>query len=110
MKRTVAILLCLILLCLSASALVSCGGEGESGRTVTLYVYNWGEYISDGYEDTLDVNKEFENYWYETTGQRVKVNYNTFSSNDDMYAKVSSRAALYDVIIPSDYMIERIIE
>ena len=104
-------MLAVLLAALCGVSLVSCasGGEENSGRTITLYVYNWGEYISDGYEDTLDVNKEFEAYCREELGINVRVNYSTFSSNEDMYAKVSSGAALYDVVIPSDYMIERII-
>ena len=100
---TLSVLL-LLLLCLPLS---SC--SNEQGETVTLYVYNWGEYISDGSEDSLNVNDEFENYCKETLGLNVKVNYSTFSSNEDMYAKVSSGAAAYDVIVPSDYMIQRMI-
>ena len=86
----------------------------EVRETVTLYVYNWGEYISDGSEDCMNVNAEFENYFNENLakkfGYKVKVNYSTYSSNEDMYAKVSSGAVAYDVIIPSDYMIERMAE
>lgn len=70
-------------------------------KGTTLNVYNWGEYISDGAEDTLDVNAYFE----ELTG--IKVNYTNFDSNEDMYAKIKSGGANYDVVIPSDYMIER---
>ena len=106
--RIFALLLALTLVCLPL--LAACGEAIEGGKTVTLYVYNWGEYISDGYEDTRDVNAEFEDYCREVLGKNVRVNYSTFSSNEDMYAKVSSGAALYDVIIPSDYMIERMIK
>ena len=79
----------------------------SSGRTLTLNVYNWGEYISDGSEGSLDTIAEFEKWYEETYGTPVKVNYDTFSSNEDMYAKVSSGAVSYDLIIPSDYMIAR---
>ena len=79
-----------------------------SEKTVTLNVYNWGEYISDGSEDSLDVNKAFEDYYYENFGTRVKVNYVTYTSNEDLYAKLSTEAVSYDVIIPSDYMIARL--
>ncbi|MBE6675079.1 MAG: extracellular solute-binding protein [Ruminococcaceae bacterium] len=85
-----------------------------STETVTLNVYNWGEYISDGGEDTLDVNKSFEEYYedwyYKEHGKKIKVNvsYTTYASNEDLYAKLKSGAADYDVIIPSDYMIERL--
>lgn len=81
--------------------------------TRTLYVYNWGEYISDGSEGCMDVNAEFETYFNENLASKygfyIKVNYSTYSSNEDMYAKISSGAVAYDVIIPSDYMIERMI-
>ncbi len=75
-----------------------------------LYVYNWGEYISDGSEGTLDSNKAFEDWYYKQYGERVKVVYSTFSSNEDMYAKLSSGSVSYDVVVPSDYMIERLIK
>lgn len=81
-----------------------------SGRTLTLNVYNWGEYISDGSEGTLDTVAEFERWYEETYGTPVKVNYDTFASNEDMYAKLSGGAVSYDVIIPSDYIIARMRE
>ena len=80
-------------------------GCGKSG--LTLNVYNWGEYISDGSEGTFDTIREFESWYEETYGERVNVNYTTFASNEDMYNKISSGAVSYDVIIPSDYMIAR---
>ena len=87
----------------------SCSAETEDGGVTTLYVYNWGEYISDGSEDSLDVNEAFEEWYYESFGEEVEVVYSTFSSNEDMYAKLTAGAVSYDVIIPSDYMIERLI-
>ena len=89
--------------------LSACGEEGISGGTKTLYVYNWGEYISDGSEGCLDSNAAFEEWYFETYGERVKVNYSTFSSNESLYAKLSSGSVSYDVVVPSDYMIERLI-
>lgn len=73
-------------------------------RGSVLNVYNWGEYISDGSDDSLDVNKYFE----ELTG--IKVNYTNYDSCEDMYAKLKSGGANYDVVIPSDYMIARMLE
>ncbi|MBE6553870.1 MAG: spermidine/putrescine ABC transporter substrate-binding protein [Ruminococcaceae bacterium] len=105
-KALIPFLLLILLLAVSCAALSSCQSEGNS---VTLYVYNWGEYISDGSEDSLDVNAAFEDYCRETLGMNVTVNYSTFSSNEDMYAKISSGSASYDVIIPSDYMIQRMV-
>ena len=72
-----------------------------------LNVYNWGEYISDGSEDTLDTIKAFEEWYLEEYGHPVKVNYETYASNEDMYAKLKSGAVSYDLVIPSDYMIAR---
>ena len=88
--------------------LFSCSKKESSVKT--LYVYNWGEYISDGSEGCLDSNKAFEDWYYQQYGERVEVVYSTFSSNEDMYAKLSSGSVSYDVIVPSDYIIERLID
>ena len=66
---------------------------------ITLNVYNWGEYISNGTDGSMDVVKEFENL----TG--IRVNYTTYDTNESLYAKLKSGGGNYDVIIPSDYMI-----
>ncbi len=81
-----------------------------SNEPIVLNVYNWGEYISDGSEDSYDTNKEFENYCRDVLGLNVKVNYITYTSNEDMYAKLSTGAVSYDIIIPSDYMVARLAE
>ena len=90
--------------------LVSGIAIGAGREKLVLNVYNWGEYISDGSEGSLDTIKEFERWYKETYGRKIKVNYATFASNEDMYAKLSSGAVSYDVIIPSDYMIARMRE
>ena len=72
-----------------------------------LNVYNWGEYISDGSEDSFDAIQGFEDWYLENYGHEVELNYTTFASNEDMYAKISSGAVSYDVIVPSDYMVAR---
>lgn len=100
MKKFVMLLATVMLLGL---CLTGCGG----GDSLTLNVYNWGEYISDGSEGSYDTVREFEDWYEETYGQKVTVNYSTFASNEDMYSKISSGAVSYDVIIPSDYMIAR---
>ena len=66
---------------------------------ITLNVFNWGLYISDGSDESKDVIADFE----ELTG--IKVNYTTYDTNETMYAKIKSGGADYDVIVPSDYMI-----
>lgn len=70
----------------------------------TLRVYNWGEYVSDGSDGTLDVLAEFEERY-----PNIKLEYTTYASNEEMYAKLKSGSASYDVIIPSDYMVSRMI-
>lgn len=107
-KRVSALFLCAIMLLSLTLPLVSCD-ETSGGSVTELYVYNWGEYISDGSEGSLDSNKAFEEWYFENFGERVKVVYSTYSSNEDMYAKLSGGAVSYDVIVPSDYMIERLI-
>ncbi|MCI9406332.1 MAG: spermidine/putrescine ABC transporter substrate-binding protein [Oscillospiraceae bacterium] len=73
------------------------------GQNLSISVYNWGEYISDGSDDTVDVNAAFE----KLTG--IKVLYTTFATNEELYAKIKSGGASYDIIIPSDYMVARMI-
>ena len=109
-KRILSLLLSLLMLALPLATLSACKKSEEKGNAKTLYVYNWGEYISDGSEDSLDSNHAFE-MWYEYTyGEKVNVVYSTYSSNEDMYAKLSGGAVNYDIIVPSDYMIERLIK
>ena len=110
-KRFISMLFAsVVLLTVLLPSLCACDGGGILSDETTLYVYNWGEYISDGSEDTVDVNEEFERWYYDTYGERVKVNYSTYSSNESMYAKISSGSTNYDVIVPSDYMIQRMID
>ena len=100
MKKIIAFVLVLVL---TAGVFAGCGSK----NTLTLNVYNWGEYISDGSEGSFDTVREFEKWYEETYGQKVTVNYSTFASNEDMYSKIASGAVSYDVIVPSDYMIAR---
>lgn len=74
-------------------------------KGISINVYNWGEYISTGADEgTLDVNGEFE----KLTG--IKVNYTNYATNEELYAKLKGGGAVYDVIIPSDYMISKMIK
>lgn len=75
------------------------------GDGISINVYNWGEYISTGADEgTLDVNAEFE----KLTG--IKVNYTNYATNEELYAKLKGGGTTYDVIIPSDYMISKMIK
>ena len=72
---------------------------------ITINVYNWGQYISEGDDGCIDVIAEFEKAY-----PNIRVNYVTFDSNETMYTKMSNGGITVDVIIPSDYMIGRLIE
>ena len=99
MKKFLCTFLCVILLigCFS-------GCESNDNRTV-INVYNWGQYISDGSDGYMDVIGEFEKRY-----PNIKVNYVTFDSNETMYTKMAGGGITVDVIIPSDYMVGRLIE
>jgi len=105
-KLSLILVLAFLITCLSGCgytyADLSLEGEYTGLEGTVLNVYNWGEYISEGSDDCIDVNKEFEKY----TG--IKVNYTTFDSNEVMYSQLKSGGVSFDIIIPSDYMIERL--
>ena len=108
MKNIIALLLLIITYSLNAktideSKLDLTYYQKFKGKNRVVNVYNWGEYISDGSDDSINVNKEFERI----TG--IKVNYTTFSSNEELYVKLKVGGISYDVIIPSDYMIAKLI-
>ena len=105
MKKLIQLLLTTTLFCAMLLCLSGCGGSDA----LTLNVYNWGgDYIANGSEGSFDSIAGFEDWYEETYGEKVKVNYDTYTSNEDMYAKISTGAVSYDVIVPSDYMIERL--
>jgi len=94
------IILILIALFIPITLFVSGCGAAPTGQSQSNFVnvYNWGEYID------MDVLKIFE----QETG--IKVNYSVFQSNEEMYSILKGGGASFDVIIPSDYMISRLIE
>ena len=111
MKKLVCMFLCALVLCSSAvpvfaaeeEMIVQVSEDYDWTRfaddNITLNVYNWGQYIADGTEGSIDVIKEFE----KLTG--IKVAYLNYDTNESLYAKMSSGGADFDVIVPSDYMI-----
>ncbi len=103
-KRIASVFFALILALLPCvTAVAAEQSEIDALRGTTLYVYNWGEYISDGADDTLDVNAAFEEKY------GIDVVYETYDNNEVMYSKLKGGGVSYDVVIPSDYMIERMI-
>ena len=103
MERSVHPLKKLLALATGAALLITltaCGGSGTAAVPAVneVNVYNWGEYIDQSVLDDFEAQ----------TG--IHVNYRTFDSNETMYSVVSGGGANYDVIIPSDYMISRLID
>lgn len=94
------IIVSILILLLSLLALSGC----SSANKKTVVVYNWGQYISDGTDNTLNVISAFE----KKTG--YKVVYRTYESNEELYGLLKNGSIQCDVIIPSDYMISRMIE
>jgi len=93
MKKSIIVIISAVLL---LGLFSGCGGSTASKGVVN--VYNWGEYI-----DT-DLLTQFE----DETG--ISVNYKTFESNEQMYSVLKQGGVSYDVVIPSDYMISRMID
>ena len=106
MKRCIRFLIALLLPVLLLSSMPSLPVSAEE---VTLNIYNWGEYLSYDDEESYDVLKEFERFYEETYGRSIEINYSEFDSNESLYAKIKNGVSGYDVIIPSDYMIARLI-
>ena len=71
---------------------------------ITINVANWGEYMSIDEADMIDVNAAF------TPLTGIEVNYQTYASNETLYSKLNSGGAAYDIVIPSDYMISKMIK
>lgn len=91
MKRRKTIIF-LILIIAASMLITACGDDRPS-----INVFNWGDYID------MDVIKEFEEEY------GIKVNYGDYATNEDLYVKLKQGGSSYDVIFPSDYMIERMI-
>ena len=118
MKNVKRLIFGIFFLAVMLFSLVSCGSDEDtsgqfSGETHILNVYNWGEYISDGFEGAADTNKDFETYFNtylaKEYGYYIQVNYTTYANNEEMYTKLKSGAGVYDIVVPSDYMIQKMI-
>ena len=97
-KRVVAVVAVLAVLAGGAALIL----HGQN-QPITLNVYNWGQNIADGSDDTMDIIAAFEEAY-----PNIKVNYTTYASNEELYSKLSTGGITVDVIIPSDYMIARL--
>ena len=85
----------------AAFAFVSCNSDEQ--RMQILKVYNWGDYIDE------ELIPEFEEWYFEQTGEQVEIIYQTFDINEVMLAKIENGEADFDVVCPSEYIIERML-
>lgn len=99
MKRTIDIL---ILLC-SIASLVSCGSSTEE-RNRVLKIYNWADYIDE------DVLAEFPEWYKQQTGEEIRLIYQVFDINEIMLTKIERGHEDFDVVCPSEYIIERMLK
>ena len=91
-----------ILLALAALTLL-CGGASAIDREHTLKVYNWADYIDES------LIGEFEQWYEEQTGEPVKIVYQLFDINEIMLSKIELGHEDFDVVCPSEYIIERML-
>ena len=118
MKKFIAFSLAVLMMILSSVSAFGYFSEAEGystevedyeyyqkfqGQGIEIDVCNWGEYVANDSVNFLDVNEDFERL----TG--IKVNYTLFASNEELYTKLKSGGACYDIIVPSDYMIGKMI-
>ena len=88
----------IFVLCISSIFILS-NSKVNAQEKISLNVFNWGEYID------MSVIKDFEALY-----PNIDVIYETYDSNESMYTKLTTGDANYDVIIPSDYMLEKLIK
>lgn len=98
MKKIVKKVLAVMLISVLGMTILSACGSSSGVENGVVYVYNWGEYIDP---ETIEM---FE----EETG--IKVVYDEYETNEIMYPKVEAGAVNYDVVCPSDYMIQKMID
>ena len=101
MKKRITIVA--MVLVLAMALVLSIVLTGCQDRSEILKVYTWSEYLDEGLEE------EFEEYYTAVTGKKVTVKLELFDENEMMYTQIKTSKADYDVICPSDYMIEKMI-
>lgn len=101
MIKRVGAIACVVILLAGSITLIATTRQDK----VTLNVMNWGQNIADGSDGTQDIIAAFEEAY-----PHIDVNYSEYASNEELYSKLSNGGLTVDVIIPSDYMIARMIQ
>ena len=99
--KRIGAVVCAVLLFAGSVFLISATRNDK----ITLNVMNWGQNIADGSDGTLDIIAAFEEAY-----PNIDVNYAEYASNEELYSKLSTGGLVVDLIIPSDYMIARMIK
>ena len=117
-KKIISYMLCFVLLFTNMIFTTGCGSS-DSDDEIVLRISNWEEYIDEGdwdEEETIELEngtvicsetgiiEDFENWFYETYGKKVRVEYSTFGTNEELYNQLSM-GDTYDLVCPSEYMI-----
>ena len=107
MKKILALILCFLL---SLSIIPSVSAEEE----LVLRVYNWQDYIDEGKDDdgakiSDSVTELWEKDYYKRTGKKVRVQYDTFETNETMLNTLRTGKTSYDLVCPSDYIIQKML-
>lgn len=95
------------LVCFSVSG---CGNTPQKEEVITLNVYNCADYIAETEEGVLGVCDQFEIYCKEVLGKNVEVAYSTYETNEDMFNQLKAGGVQYDLVCPSEYMIDKLIQ
>lgn len=106
-KKLTAILALTLLVGMNETPVIIHAAEGE--ETLELKVYNWQDYMFLGDEETESINDSFETYYKEKYGRDVNVIYATFETNENMLNVIKTGSEQFDLICPSDYMIQKMI-
>ncbi|MBO5837551.1 MAG: extracellular solute-binding protein [Oscillospiraceae bacterium] len=101
MFKRVCAVACVLVLLFGTVALIITTRQDK----VTLNIMNWGQNIADGSDGTMDIIAEFEKAY-----PNIDVNYSEYASNEELYSKLSTGGLVVDLVIPSDYMIARMIK
>ena len=108
---------------MAAAAMSSADVVNAADKTITLRICNWEEYIDEGGwddDELIDLDNgdifgenhmvsDFEDWYYENYGVRVKVEYSTFGTNEELYSQLTLGDA-FDLVCPSDFLIMKLMK
>lgn len=103
MKKITSLIAIMMLLSVTTT---SCN---QKSTLRTLTIYNWQDYIFEGSDEVAGVVEQFEEYYYATYQEKIKVNYYTFETNENMLNILKTGKSNYDLVCPSDYTIQKMI-